>query len=291
MKQIRYFIEAVLLAFLFILSKCLPADWASDFGGWIGRRIGPKLAASRKAMNNLRSILPGLPEDEATHIIAGMWDNLGRVMMEYPHLQHIGRDRTEIIGAELLEKYKGQPIIFISGHLGNWECCPPAMFLQLNCHSHPVYRAPNNPFSDWLLKKVRTMGGKLAVLPKSKTGTRHIVQVLKNNECIAMLIDQKYNEGIVADFMGKPAMTSPVYAQLAQKFDCPLIPLQIERLGKAPNFRITINPPLRTKDRSAEEIVAESHALLETWIKMHPEQWLWLHRRWDSNHLKGKSNA
>jgi KDO2-lipid IV(A) lauroyltransferase len=248
------------------------------------------LAASRKAINNIKSAMPELTDDEANKIVTGMWDNLGRVMMEYPHLEHIGRDRTEIFGRSALESYRGKPVIFISGHLGNWECCPPAMLLQLNYKNHPVYRAPNNPFSDWLLKRARTLKGELSAVPKSKSGTRHLVKILKNNQGIGMLIDQKYNEGIAADFMGRPAMTSPIFGQLAQKFDCPLVPLQIERLGNTPNFRITVHDPIPTKDRPVEDIVADSHDILEKWIKKHPAQWLWLHRRWDSNHLKGKTN-
>jgi KDO2-lipid IV(A) lauroyltransferase len=154
----------------------------------------------------------------------------------------------------------------------------------------PIYRAPNNPFSDKLLKWARSMGGKLKTIPKSKTGTRQLVKALQEGAHIGMLIDQKYNEGIEADFMGRPAMTSPVYAQLAQKFDIPLIPLRIERT-EGPNFRVTVFPPLETRNKNIEEIIDESHKLLGNWIKEKPEQWLWLHRRWDSKKLKENNDA
>jgi KDO2-lipid IV(A) lauroyltransferase len=278
-QKIRYILEAFLLILILIFSKAMPVTWASGFGGWIGRTIGPRLAASRKAMANISKIYPDKTKEEKQKILNGMWDNLGRVIMEYPHLKTIGRDRTEIVNIEDIKSYIGKAVIFISGHFGNWECCPPAILLQLNYFPHPIYRAPNNPFSDWLLRKARQVGGKLSPIPKSKAGMRSMVNVLKEGNGIGLVIDQKYNEGIEVDFMGHPAMTSSVFAQLAQKFDCPIVPLHIERLN-GPNFRITVLPPLKTNERSVIDIVKDSHIILEEWVHKNPEQWLWLHRRW-----------
>ncbi len=281
MKKIRYFFESLLLLLFLGLSKCLPLSWASGLGGFIGRTLGPRLAASRKAYRNIQKIYPDMPPQQQTKIITGMWDNLARVMLEFPHLKKIGSQRTTIINAELLDQYKNKPVVFISGHLGNWECCPPALLLQKEFYMHPVYRAPNNPVSDWLLNKARQMGGRLKPIPKSKGGARQMVKILKNNEGIGMLIDQKYNEGIEVDFLGHPAMTFPAFANLPQKFNCPLIPLHIERL-KGANFQVTVLPAIPTAGRAIEDIIGDSHALFKTWIEKNPEQWLWLHRRWKS---------
>lgn len=280
MKKIRYILEALLLVIIMGLSKCLPVTWASGFGGWIGRTIGPRLAASRKAYANVDRVYPEKSKEEKNNIVKGMWDNLGRVMMEYPHLKTIGKNRTTIINIDDLKSYIGKPVIFVSGHFANWECCPPAITLQLDYTPHPIYRAPNNPISDWLLNKARQVGGKLKPIPKSKSGMRSMVKVLSENNGIGLVIDQKYNEGIEAEFMGHPAMTSPIFAQLAQKFDCPIVPLHIERLNNAPNFQITVMPPLKTTERSVEQIVEQSHDILESWVHKNPAQWLWLHRRW-----------
>ena len=280
MKQIRYFFEAVFLGILFILSKFLPAPWASNFGGLIGRTIGPRLAASRKALGNINA---ALPDADAPQILTGMWDNLGRVIMEYPHLEHLARDRTEIIGAGILEQYKDTPAILFTAHLANWEICPIAALIQQNFKVSSIYRAPNNPFSDKILARARSFKGRLKTIPKSKTGTRNLIKALQNNEHIGILIDQKYNEGIEADFFGRPAMTSPAFVQLAQKFNCPLIPLRIERINGA-QFKMTILPPLNSQidiqNESVEEIVTKAHTLLEEWITDRPSEWLWLHRRW-----------
>lgn len=278
-KKVRYVIEAMVLFTFMGLSKIMPLDWASGLGGFIGRTIGTRLAVSRKAKAHIEIAFPNISDEEKKNIITGMWDNLGRVMMEYPHLTKIGYARTEIIGTEILERYRNTPSLIISGHFANWECCPPALLLQEKHQASPIYRAPNNPLSDKMLEYTRSLAGKIKTIPKSKSGTRHIVQALNDGHFIGMLIDQKYNEGLSVDFFGKPAMTSPIFVQLAQKFDCPVIPLRIERT-KGANFTITILEPINVKDRTAEQIIVDIHSYFEQWITERPEQWLWLHKRW-----------
>lgn len=290
MKLIRYLFEALFLLILFVISKMLPVHWASNMGGWIGRTVGVRLAASRKALTNIRNAFPDKTDAQAHEILRGMWDNLGRTMMEYPHLAHIGRDRTEIIGKEILDKYKDSPAILFTAHMANWEVCPIAALTQENFKVTSVYRAPNNPFSDKMLLRARTLNGQLQTIPKSRGGTRELVKALQNNVHIGMLIDQKYNEGIEADFFNQPAMTSPAFVQLAQKFECPLIPLKIERLENA-RFRMTIFDPLEIKGRAVDDIVAQAHGLLESWISDRPSEWLWLHRRWNTVKNANKENT
>jgi len=90
-KQIRYVFEALFLSFILLIAKILPLKTASNFGGWIGRTIGIRLAASRKAINNLKMIYPDKTQKEIEQITIGMWDNLGRVIFEYSHLEKIAR--------------------------------------------------------------------------------------------------------------------------------------------------------------------------------------------------------
>jgi len=74
-------------------------------------------------------------------------------------------------------------------------------------------------------------------------------------------------------------MTSPAFVELALKFDARLIPVRLERTHGA-HFRLTIEPALHTTGKTVEELLKETHTILEKWIQEHPEQWLWLHRRW-----------
>jgi KDO2-lipid IV(A) lauroyltransferase len=292
MKQIRYRIEyGILVAMLAFLGLMTP-EKSSGFAGKIGRKFGPKLSASKKALTHLKIALPGKTDAEYQTIITGMWDNLARVIAEYQHLEYFAPD-VELAGIDhlkgALEKH-GHVILF-SGHIANWEMMAPCL-LRYNMPVDLVYRAPNNPWSDKLLNRYRTLNGKLRTLPKSKTGTRHLVESLKQKRSIALLIDQKYNEGIEAPFFGKPAMTSTAFVVLAQKFDCGLVPFRVERMPEG-HFRLSFYPPLAVVNddntpRAAADVIAEAHELLESWIKERPEQWLWQHRRWGNDPLQPK---
>lgn len=284
LKKARYLFEAIMVLILFGFFKIMPAAWASNCGGWLGRTIGPRLATSRKALRNIQN---ALPNEDHEAILNGMWDNLGRTFAEYPHLKTLAKNNVELIGAVHLSDAKENAAIIFAAHLANWELCPLAPALQNGFLTHSIYRAPNNPLIDKLLMKCRHLGGKLTPIPKSKSGTRQIVKRLINKDHLGFLIDQKYNEGTPVPFFHAPAMASPAYIQLAQKFDCPLIPAQIERT-KGANFKVTIHPPVDTKDKSEKQLLLETHKMMENWIKARPAQWLWLHRRWDSAKLNDK---
>lgn len=276
----RYGLEAFVLILFYGLCDLLPPAAASALGGWIGRHVGPRLAASRKARTHLRDSLPELTDTQVEQHIADMWNNLGRVMAEYPHLSDIGAHRVTLKGAEHIKDSLSQnrPVILFGAHLANWEVMAPAVYHQIGLKPGLVYRAPNNPVSDRLLDYARTLHGVLKTLPKSKSGTRQLVQALKNGESIGILIDQKYNEGIPVPFFGRPAMTSPAFVQLARKYQATLIPFSCVRKPGC-RFEITFEAPLDTDDEDSV-IMRRAHTRLESWIENRPGEWMWLHRRW-----------
>ncbi len=289
MKNIRYIFESLALHLLFFLFRILPLDRASAFGGWIGRTIGPRLAASRKARHNIEKALPDKTTDEQTQILIGMWDNLGRIIAEYPHLEQIGRERVSLEGGDILKQLRddGLPAILFGAHMANWEVAAAGFMIQCDLPVDLVYRAPNNPWVEKLLHNARSMGHQLKTYPKSKTGTRQLVRAMKDKRHVGILIDQKYNEGVPALFFNRPAMTSPAFIQLCQKFKCPLVPTYVERLGNRAQFKIRVLSPLELFDKNqtpvpVEDAIKTAHTYLEEWITKNPEQWLWLHRRWSS---------
>ena len=148
---------------------------------------------------------------------------------------------------------------------------------------HLVYRRANNPFFDRLLQKGRnTLDSDF--YPKGAQGAKAILRAIKRGDNLALLVDQKMNDGIVAPFFGNDAMSAPALAQLALKFRCPVIPVRVERL-QGPNFCITCYPPLEiipSGDKQADilEITTRVNGILEGWIREQPSQWLWLHNRW-----------
>ncbi len=292
MKHLFYIIEVIVLYILLGVFKILPLDTASALGGWIGRVFGPIFGGEKKARKNLERAFPDLPKTEHDKILRGMWDHLGRVFAEYPHLRKIGAVRVTVKGGDILSNVLSgdQGGAFCGGHLGNWESNVAFLWMQHNVPTHITYRALNNPYADRLLSRIRTFNGKMPAYPKSRESGKHLIQALKDKQFLGILIDQKYNEGIAVPFFGQPAMTNPVFVQLTQKYKAPLVMIRSKRL-KGANFELTIHPPLDLFDEGnkplpLEDVMGNAHTLLENWIKDTPQQWLWLHRRWDSKALK-----
>lgn len=286
LKTIRYAIEAALVFVLLGFFKLMPAHKASDIGGWLGRNIGTRLAASRKARRNIARALPDLDEASRDKAITGMWDNLGRIIAEYPHLEHLALDYTEISGHENLEAAleNESGAIFFGAHYGNWEINAAAVLAHYDRAIDLSYRAPNNPWTDKLLMNARTLGGKLPAHAKSRQGGKNMMDAIKGGGTLGILIDQKYNQGISVPFFGIEAMTNPFFVQLAQKYKCPLMPIRNQRLDGA-SFRLNVYEPLPVFNddgtpRAVEVVIKDAHTMLEGWIKEEPEHWLWLHRRW-----------
>ena len=287
MKKARYIIEAILAHSILFFFKILPADVASNIGGGLLGFIGPKLAVSRKAVRHAALAFPQKSAAEHQDIVRQMWDNLGRVMAEYPHLEKLGRDCVEIRGGEIMRAAiddAGKGAIFVGAHLGNWELYGASVAMQFDQAPHLTYRAPNNPYVEDLLSRSRTLNGRIQAHPKSRETGRKLMQALKDHEYLGFLMDQKYNEGVSVPFFGHAAMTNPVAVQLAQKYECPLIPVRCERLDGA-RFVITFYPPLDLIDESGyalpvETVLGALHVLYESWITKRPGQWLWLHKRW-----------
>jgi KDO2-lipid IV(A) lauroyltransferase len=232
--------------------------------------------------------MPELDAAAAKRIIGEMWNNLGRVAAEYPHLHAFRLDtddrRIEIIGAEHIDRFRADGIggIFFSGHLANWEILSLAAGQSGMPLAH-IYRRANNPRVEALIQRVRTpVPGRY--WPKGAAGARELVTALRHGEHLGMLVDQKMNNGIAVPFFGRPAMTAPAAARLALRFQCPIVPARVERLEGA-RFRLTVFPPLeieKTADAGAEtlRLMTEVNRILEGWIRERPAEWLWLHRRW-----------
>jgi KDO2-lipid IV(A) lauroyltransferase len=146
-----------------------------------------------------------------------------------------------------------------------------------------IYRAANNPFVDNLIAQFRSPIGS-ELVPKGALGARRAIAALKEGRHIAMLVDQKMNDGIAVPFFGREAMTAPAAAQLALRFNGAIVPARVERTRGA-HFRIVFSPPValsRSGDRHADvrAIMTRVNAEMESWIRERPEMWLWLHRRW-----------
>jgi KDO2-lipid IV(A) lauroyltransferase len=274
-------------ALCFAAFGLLPLDLASAIGGALARTIGPRLGISKRARLNISRALPGLSAVEIEHMIAGTWDNLGRVAAEYPHLHQIRvlepGGRVETHGFEHIDRAvaAGRRMIIFSGHIANWEIAMLAA-VQYGISVAQIYRAANNPLVDRMITRFRGGGGEL--IPKGTVAARRAIAALRSGAHLTMLADQKMNDGIPVPFFGRMAMTSSALAALALRFDCDVLPARVERLGGA-DFRLTVFPALplpRSGDHHADvaALMARVNRILEQWIRDRPEQWFWLHRRW-----------
>lgn len=286
MKSIRYFIEYIVVWLLYTFFRALPYKTASNIGGFLGRHIGFHLSATRKAKRHIRLAFPKKTDEEVRQIARDMWDNLGRVFAEYPHLDEIAAKSAHCPDINKIEVIKNddKPAIFCGAHIGNWEVGTYFVF-QAGVTLPSVYRRPNNPYVAKLLQHMRG-AEKMGALEfeKSLSGMIQIVRALKKGAHIGMLVDQKFNEGIKASFFGHDAMTSSAFVELAQKFKCPLYFGRVVRHDKTEfTLHISDEIPVFHDDGSpieAIEIINEYHRYLEQWITENPGQWLWLHRRW-----------
>ena len=284
----RHVLEALGARMFFRIFGWLPIDAASALGGWLARAIGPHLGATKRAELNLQRAMPGLGKAEIGRIVAGMWDNLGRVVAEYPHLHEIEvfkpGGRVEVVGAEeiIASRGRGKRYILFSAHYGNWEVAALAA-AQAGLAVAQIYRAPNNPLIDRLIMAARGRDGGLFI-PKGHSAARRLVEAIANGHALTMLVDQKMNDGIAVPFFGRDAMTAPALGRLARRFDCTIVPVRVERRGGA-HFRLICEPPLpvpRSADPHADvlALMTAVNATIERWIRADPAQWFWLHRRW-----------
>ena len=287
MKRLRYLLEAIGLVLGFGVLGLLPVDMASNLGGFLGRRLGPRLPATARARRNLRLVFPDKDKAEIERIVRGMWDNLGRVAAEYPHLGRItsvegGRVPWVDMDSVLALRDENQAGILAAAHLANWEVLA-GTAAQRGIDITIVVREPNNPLVRPVIDRLRSVAG-VGRTPKSTAGAKRAIKLLRSGGVLGVLFDQKLNDGIPVPLFGIEAMTPAAPAQLALRLGCPLVAVRMERTGPG-RFRMTAQGPLElpdTGDRQADaaQLMAELNRILEGWIRAKPEEWLWLHRRW-----------
>ncbi len=291
----RYPFEFVGMVFFCIVFRLLPLDWASGIGGFLGRKVGPHLKVSWVARYNLMKVFPEKSVAEIDAIVVGMWDNLVRTFVEYPHLRRLCShydDRIEFVDYEKSVQMRddGKAGILFSAHIGNWEIAS-VLGCKLNMPLHRVYRKANNPYVEWAFRYFR-LKIKGDLVQKGTSGFRQIVSEMRKGGHFALLIDQKMNEGIWVDFFGFPVKTTPSLARLVLKYDYPALPMRCERLDGA-HFRLTPEPLLTIEktgdtDKDVHAYMTKANKIVENWIRMKPEQWLWVHKRWPDSKFMWK---
>ena len=285
-QKLRYGAEATLFLAFMGFFRLIGLDAASAVGGFIGRTFFSRTRVTRRARDNLAMAFPEKSAAEREAIIAAMWDNLGRVVAEYAHLDkfdiHGPGARIRLENAEVLEKVRDRSVLILSGHFANWEIMP-ITGARFGLEGAIVYRPPNNPYVDRYISRARAIKGYAEQISKHN-GVKRIFTLLRNGKAILLLADQKTNEGIAVRFFGQDAMTTPAPAALALKLKTPIIFASNKRLGGA-RFAVTVYPPLEFTPSGDDEadtraLTAAINRQLEEIVRADPAQWLWIHRRW-----------
>jgi len=293
----RYGAEAALFFAFMGLFRIMGVDAASALGGFIGRNIFARTRVTERARENLVRVFPEKPKAEIDAILRAMWDNLGRTVAEYAHLDkfdlHGADPRIALENAAEAERLRGKAVLLLSGHFANWEILGIAS-ARFGLDGAIVYRPPNNPYVDRYIARARAKKGYATQISKHK-GAKRIFSLLRSGKAILLLADQKTNEGIPAPFFGRGAMTTPVPAMLALKLKLPIVFASNKRLNGA-RFRVTMHPPVEFTpsgdiDADTQALTAAINLRLEEIVRADPAQWLWIHRRWPTERDKIKKES
>jgi KDO2-lipid IV(A) lauroyltransferase len=266
----------------------------ADMFGRITRLIGPALREQRIGRANLTAAFPEKSPEEIEAILAGVWDNLGRVGAEFAHLDHVWefdrahpedsrieiQERTHELFAQL--RLDGKPALIFAAHLGNWEL-PALAAVAHGLDAAILYRRPNIASADRIIQEMRQvkMG---TLIPAGRDAPLRLAEALQRGQHVAMLVDQYLTGGVEVTFFGRKTRANPMLARLLRQVECPIHGVRIIRLP-GHRFRAELSeevPPAR--DASGQiDIQGTMQAVtsvVEGWIREYPDQWLWLHRRW-----------
>ena len=284
MKKIIYFIEFLLVEFFFVIFKIVGYKSASNLGFFIGKNFGNFFRKKKSIIQNLHKskIAINISDNQFVDNVLG---NYGRILAEYPYLKNFRQNKLEqfikIDGTENLNKIKkkNKPVVFISGHFNNFELM--AMQIEKNgINLAAIYRPLNNVFLNKTMEQIRTKYICKNQIKKGRSGTRQILENLKQGNSIALMIDQRVTEGIKIDFFGYLASTTTIPAQIIKKYKCDLVPIYIERLEKY-NFKMYVSQPIVINPKKSQEEISEHlNKILEKMILKNPDQWIWTHNRW-----------
>jgi Kdo2-lipid IVA lauroyltransferase/acyltransferase len=243
---------------------------------------------------NLTAAFPEKSPAEIESILAGVWDNLGRLGAEFAHLDHIWEHdparpqdsrieiepRTHELFAQL--RLDGKPALIFTGHLGNWEL-PALAAVAHGLDAAILYRRPNSASANRIIEKLRAvkMGTLIAA---GREAPLRLAEALKNGQHVAILVDQYFTNGVEVTFFGRKTKANPTLARLLRQIECPIHGVRIIRLPDH-RFRAELSEEVAPVRDAAGQIDVQGTmqaitSVVEDWIREYPDQWLWLHRRW-----------
>ena len=284
MKIIKYFFQFIFIIIFFSLFKILGLKFSSALGGKMFEIIGPLFRSKKLIHSNIKKAFPDVNVKNLNQMTKLMWNNYGRVFAEYMFIKDFRLNKSvskiKIEGQEILDKIKmeGEPVVFVSGHLSNFELM--AMHIEKSgIKLSAIYRPLNNIFLNRIMERIRTKYICKNQIKKGLGGMKKLISLKKNNYSTALMIDQRVTQGIASNFFNQKALTTTVPAQLVRKYKIPVVPIFIERIDDI-NFNIIVKNPINFDNKSSvEDITDKLNHVLEQMIIYKPEQWIWSHNR------------
>ena len=292
MKRAAWFFEFIVFVIVSIPFAILPLKWSKKAGELLGLFVFSLWQSRRRiAIQNLKAVIASGAlsfSEPAEKVIRDNFKNLGKTFSEVIRLYYhrAGKiiDGVEIEGIEHVRDalMKGKGILIITGHCGNWELMAITAAVKFQAIS-VVARPVDNSYINSFVERVRKKYGNGIIYKRG--ALKPILHALKNNEIVGILMDQavKRDEGFVMDFLGIGAWTMKMPALIARKTGAAVLPVFIHRTEKG--HKITINPAVelsaqQDRDAAVVEDTKRFSWYIEEYIRQHPTEWLWIHKRW-----------
>jgi KDO2-lipid IV(A) lauroyltransferase len=252
----------------------------------------------RSAMFNLRLAFPDWTDAERRRVIRGMIRQVGWMAGEFSQFPKYTRERIEQIvildGFEHfdLARRRGKGVLFLTGHMSAWELAPFAQALYGHA-LHFLVRPIANKRVDALINGYRCRTGNQPI--EKNRSARTILKVLAEGGTVGVLADHNTDieESVFVDFFGVPASTTSGLARIALRTDAAVVPGFLAWDANRGKYRLRFEAPVELARTSNEESdVIENTArftrVIEDFIREHPAQWLWVHKRWKTRPLGEK---
>ncbi len=265
------------------LALALPYRWRVPLMGWVAARIAAPLAGwDKRVRANLAHVMPDLPEAEVRRMVRRVPDNIGRALIEtYSGDTFRARLRDAPLngpGVAALEAAHrgGRPVLFITGHFGNYEAARAALTMR-GYTVGGLYNPMENPlFNAHYTRAMAALGE--PIFPRSRKGMARMVRHVRGGGMVGLIVDQFIRHGTPLDFLGKPALTALSAAEMAVKYDALAIPIYGIRRPDGLDFDVLVEEPI--PHGAPEEMTQAMNDSLAAQVRKHPEQWFWIHRRW-----------
>ena len=281
-KKISYFFQAVIIYLFFFVGKLLGLNLSKKIFAFLFKRLGPLFRSKSIIEKNLTNFNINLTNEQRKNIISSMWENYGITFIEYIFLSLFKEknDLVEVTRSDILKKISSnKPVIFVSGHFSNFEL----MSMEITKRKvklATIYRPLNNFFLNPLMEYIRKKYVCKNQIKKGIGGVKESIQYIKAGYSIALMIDQRVSEGERLNFFNQPALTTTLPAQLALKFELPIIPVFIKRRQNG-KYKIEFYDEIISKNFKNKIVLTQKlNSILEEMIKKNPKEWIWTHNRW-----------